>query len=223
MLTRLARAGILTVAILAWTDALCAAERGTVSLDLVRDGKPAVTIVVANQATRSARLAAAELQYHVQKITGAVLPMVDDTQRVDGSRVLVGESQATASLGLRGDEFASQEYLIRFQPGTLILIGRDKPERGKFDYADAATFPALFDEQGTCYATYEDRGREKAGGPVRQGHLAIHASWQDGVPSTDQLAWPLTSRFDEHWRSSLAARYNTVGSAMVQDGASEPG
>jgi len=135
--------------------AVSAAGESAVSLDLVRDGKPAATIVLAREATRSARLAAAELQYHLRKITGAALVIVDEGQRVEGNRVLVGESQATASLGVQAAQFAPQEYLIRFGPGTLVLIGRDKPDHGKFDYADAGTFPSLFDEQGTCYAVYD--------------------------------------------------------------------
>jgi hypothetical protein len=48
-----------------------------------------------------------------------------------------------------------QEYLIRCQPGTLVVLGRDKRDQGKLDYADAKTFPDLFDEQGTCYAVYD--------------------------------------------------------------------
>ena len=34
-------------------------------------------------------------------------------------------------------------------------MGRDKPDRSKFDYADAATFPGLYEDQSTCYAVYD--------------------------------------------------------------------
>ena len=155
MLGTVIRSGFLTITFILWAGALWAADGSAVSLDLVCDGTPAATIVVAKEPTRSTQLAAAELRYHVQKITGATLPIVDDGQAVAGNRVLVGESQATTRLGLKSDDFAPQEYLIRFQPGTLILLGRDKNDRGKLDYADMKTFPALFDEQGTCYAIYD--------------------------------------------------------------------
>jgi hypothetical protein len=151
------RSGISIIALFLSTTAAWATDSGAVSLDLVRDGEPTATIVVAQQPTRSAQLAASELQYHVRKITGATLPIANDEQTVVGNRVLVGESQATASLGLKRDDFAPQEYLIRFQPGTLILLGRDKDDRGKLDYdnADASTFPGFSDEQSTCYAVYD--------------------------------------------------------------------
>ena len=157
MLNTAIRLGISTMAFFLWTGALWADDNSSVSLDLVRDGAPTATIVVAQQPTRASQLAAAELQYHVRKITGATLPIVDDKQAVAGNRVLVGESQATMSLGLKNDDFAHQEYLIRFQPNTLILMGRDKNDRRNLDYekTDASTFPSLSDEQGTCYAVYD--------------------------------------------------------------------
>lgn len=150
-------ADVSAIVVLLWTGPLWASDGGAVLFDLVRDGVPAATVVVATKPTRSAQLAAAELQYHVRRITGATLPIVDDGHPVAGNRVLIGENQATTMLGLKRDDFAPQEYLIRFQPGTLILLGRDKDDRGRLDYekADATTFPGLLDEQSTCYAVYD--------------------------------------------------------------------
>ena len=92
---------------------------------LARDGQPACTIVVADRASLAAHLAALELQYHILKISGADLPIRSDKETVSGPRVLVGESQATQALGLKGADFASQEYLIAFRPDAIILMGRD--------------------------------------------------------------------------------------------------
>ena len=104
--------------------AASAAETGR--FVLVRDGKPAATIVLAGQPTRAAEFAAGELQEHVRKITGAVLPIATDGEKVAGPRILIGESDATRKLGLRSRDFRTQEYLIRFLPDTVILMGRDK-------------------------------------------------------------------------------------------------
>ena len=60
----------------------------------------------------------------VQKITGASLPIRNDAMAIQGTRILVGDSQATRALGLKNDDFKHQEYLIRFQPGVLVLMGR---------------------------------------------------------------------------------------------------
>ena len=93
---------------------------------LAREGKPVATIVVAKEATPAADLAAAELKYHIRKITGATLPIVTDETPVTGPRILVDESAATRSLGLRSDAFKPLERLVRFSKDTLILIGRDE-------------------------------------------------------------------------------------------------
>ena len=67
----------------------------------------------------------------------------------------MGENAATCTSGLRSADFQPQEYTIKFLPEAIVLIGRDKPDHGKFDYADASTFPGMFDDQATCYAVYE--------------------------------------------------------------------
>jgi len=131
------------------------------SLTLVRDGKPAAIIVVAKEATKAAQLAAYELQHHVRLMTGGELPIVaDDATATAEVAIFVGESQATLLRGLRSTDLEPQEYLVRFEPGALVLMGRDKDDREtlKYDPADAfrfGTWPDLFDEQGTLYATYD--------------------------------------------------------------------
>lgn len=54
------------------------------------------------------QLAAAELQYHVEKNTGAKLPAVSDTAAVEGPRILVGESKATEVLRLHHKDLQHQ-------------------------------------------------------------------------------------------------------------------
>ncbi|MFH0797736.1 MAG: DUF4838 domain-containing protein [Candidatus Omnitrophota bacterium] len=98
------------------------------SMTLVQDGQPVATIVLAKEPTRAAALAAAELQEHIRKITGAKVPVVTDDSTPSGIRILVGESAATRELGLKSADFKSQEYLIRAYPDTLVLMGRDKPD-----------------------------------------------------------------------------------------------
>ncbi len=63
----------------AWASAYAG---NPVTLELTHDGQPAATIVVAEKPTRSVQLAAAELQEHVRKISGATLPIVSDATEV---------------------------------------------------------------------------------------------------------------------------------------------
>jgi hypothetical protein len=67
--------------------------------------------VVAERPTRAAQLAAAELQEHVRLISGATLPLVNDTVEVKGLRILVGESKATQALGKKAGKKAGQVRL----------------------------------------------------------------------------------------------------------------
>jgi uncharacterized protein DUF4838 len=161
----------------------------TFEISVVADGEPNATIVVAERATPAANLAALELQYHIERMTGAILPVRTDAENVEGTCFLVGESRATRHLGLRSEDFESQEYLIRFLPEMVVLIGRDwidtaenRGEAGRgtnwqselsdwrqeIDYDEAVgrlprqdagkrmiTLPGIFDDQGTCYATYD--------------------------------------------------------------------
>ena len=99
---------------------------GPVGFALTRDGRPVATIVLAKEPTAAAEFAAAELKYHIRKITGATLPVVTDETPVTGSRILVGESAATRALGLRSESFKPLERLVCFSGTTLILMGRDE-------------------------------------------------------------------------------------------------
>ncbi|MBI4024533.1 MAG: DUF4838 domain-containing protein [Verrucomicrobia bacterium] len=134
-------------------------------LTLVRDGEANASIVIAKEPTRAASFAAKELQCHLKQITGAeatITEVTSDEWRVasekagDGkASILVGESPATVALGLKSADFQPQEYLIKFGSNLIILMGRDKDDRRKMDYADPSSFPEFYDDQATCYAVYD--------------------------------------------------------------------
>src|SRR5262252_6689178 len=63
---------------------------------LVQNGRPAETIVLAENPSENARAAARELQHYVRKITGVELTIAADTPSPAGSLILVGRSQLTA-------------------------------------------------------------------------------------------------------------------------------
>jgi len=152
---------------------------------LIQDGKPVGAILIAENPTPAARLAALELQHHIEQITGAMLSIRHPGDTTEGPRILVGESEATRALGLRGADFQPQEYLIRVKDNTIVLMGRDWEDteanraevgcdthlrslgswRKTIDYNSAAgregaakepvELPGVLDDQGTCYATYD--------------------------------------------------------------------
>lgn len=152
---------------------------------LAVDGQPRATIVIAKDPTPAVRLASLELRHHIAKISSAVLPIVPDGKNVTGPCLYVGESDATRALGLDATGLKPQEYLILFVPQGVVLLGRDwqdtpknRAETGRgtkyettlaewrqvVDYSaatgdsnvkDRIELPGIFDEQGTCYATYD--------------------------------------------------------------------
>lgn len=168
----LMRQGLLSIAV---TLAACDSQAKEMRLTLVETGAPKASIVLAQEPTRAAQLAARELQWHVEKITGAKLPIIDDKAPVTGMRILVGESAATQALGLKTADFKSQEYLVGLRPDTLLLMGCDKADIGMVAYWDRwdpgfdpatepaikekgcahYTFPGLYDERGTLNAVYD--------------------------------------------------------------------
>jgi hypothetical protein len=138
----------------------CAAP-GEVKLTLARDGQPAATIVMAQQPTRAAQFAAHELRWHLKQITGGDFLIVRDDQPVKGLTILVGDSKPVRAVGIKPDQLPKQEYLIRFTSETLVLVGRDKDDRGTVQYDQTPsqqafdTWPGIWDEQGTMYAVYD--------------------------------------------------------------------
>ena len=172
-MSRAARIGIL--AALAWVWAGPAGADVSRRLTLVRDGRPAAAIVIGAEAGFAPSFAAWELQLHIRKITGAELPIATDRDPPAGTRILVGAGRLTEALGLRGDAFKPQEYLIAFRPDTLVLMGCDRrddaypvcldgrPERVEGRFGKALEFggacralsvegPGFSDEAGTLEA-----------------------------------------------------------------------
>ena len=130
-------------------------------ITLVRDGSAEAAIVLSSAPTRAAQLAALELQHHLRKITGAAIPILREAPPKAGTvRIWVGESARTKELGLTRDSLQPQEYAIRFLPGEIVLVGRDKEDSGEVKYngddlAACEGLPSFWDEQGTLYAAYD--------------------------------------------------------------------
>jgi hypothetical protein len=148
------------------------------SFEIVRDGQAQAVIIIAEKPSISAKLAAVELQYHLAQMTGVTLAIQDETTPVTTKCILVGESKKTRQLGFKVSDFKATEYMIKFLPDTLVLMGLDwvgpiDEKLGKqafegrttINYNKAIgketspalqlTIPSLREEQGSCYAVYD--------------------------------------------------------------------
>lgn len=177
---------------------------------LVTGGEPAATIVIAEDAQPSVTLAAEELRYYIERISGAILPLATDAETVTGARILVGHSRHSEPLNLdipAGFTRALEEegFLIKTQGNDLILIGNDTGPR--------ITGRRLIPDQeyvytGSLFAVYELL--EMLGcrwyypGPL--GEV---------VPSSDDLALPA---IDRTVRPSFPVRGFWYGAARPRSG-----
>ncbi|MDP6506209.1 MAG: hypothetical protein QF886_21470, partial [Planctomycetota bacterium] len=141
-------------------------ERGRGYVGLVYGGKPRAVVVVAENPTRVAQVAAKEFIHFIEKITGQKLSLHVDAMVPRRSRaprrVLIGESRLTRELGIKSGDFADQEYLIETREKDLILIGRDVQEYGLISYEKNGLWPTagrrgegtFFKPMGTLYAVH---------------------------------------------------------------------
>ncbi|HRU05936.1 MAG TPA: DUF4838 domain-containing protein, partial [Candidatus Brocadiia bacterium] len=135
--------------------ALLAAPCRAADLILVEGGQPASVIVTSDKPLAWQQLAAEEIQSHLQKISGAQVPIVRSTgyaPQPGRAAILVGQSPQLAALGVDTKTFEPEQFLIKTTPSALILAGddscdSDKPERLKFSDVVVRT--------GTLYAVYD--------------------------------------------------------------------
>jgi len=100
-------------------------------LVLVKNGRPDATIVTSSSPTKNARKAANELQKYIEKISGAKLPLADDTASISGCLVLVGHSKFTDRVpnlkipSGRTKNLREEGFVIRTHGNRLVLAGND--------------------------------------------------------------------------------------------------
>lgn len=97
---------------------------------LAQDGKPKATIILAANALDTNQEAAELLQEYIKKISGASLPIVDDSKTVEGAKVLIGRSKFVDALKLdipsgHTNAFKEEGYIIKQIGDQLILAGND--------------------------------------------------------------------------------------------------
>ena len=136
------------------------------NLALVSGGRPKASIVLPEKPVKAELLAAAELNEHIKLITGTELPVINEKQQSEGMKVYIGATKRAEKLDLMPEHFKEQEYVIKFVPDGVILVGRDKRDYSNFSYRtidkisglstyDVSAWPDWWDEKGTVYAAYD--------------------------------------------------------------------
>lgn len=103
---------------------------------LVENGAPRAQIVIAAEnRPRMATLAALELQRHLQKMSGARLPIVTSLDATLPVKIYVGKSPATDKLGVTDKDLKYGAFRMASGPDWLVLLGND------FDFTPPAAVP----------------------------------------------------------------------------------
>jgi len=95
------------------------------ALDLVVDGRSDYVIVLAADAIPAEQFAAEELANHLEKMSGAKLPIVTDAEALSRHAVLLGRPRYLAKLEVHPDwaEFGKEGYLLQVKGDYLIIAG----------------------------------------------------------------------------------------------------
>jgi tetratricopeptide (TPR) repeat protein len=91
---------------------------------LVKDSQPRAEIVIAENPSRTVRLAAQELQDGIEKISGAHLPIVT-VPSGKGAKLFVGRSEHTDRLKVTAEGLKDGAYRIATGEDWMVLLGED--------------------------------------------------------------------------------------------------
>ncbi|MEM7599850.1 MAG: DUF4838 domain-containing protein [Verrucomicrobiota bacterium] len=92
---------------------------------LVENGEARAVIITAEKPTRSARIAADELQTYLEKISGARLAIQTEVSDELPLRIFVGESAAARAAGVSAEGLSRDAFRILSGPNWLALLGND--------------------------------------------------------------------------------------------------
>jgi hypothetical protein len=189
---------------------------------LVRDGKPACSIIIAEHPTYNADYAAKELQGYVRKISGANLEIHSDAETTaPGSRILVGRSRLTDAIagltipaGLTVN-LREEGYVVHCKGDTLVLAGNDtvvgdtREDKIRSPICENSTMgEAMY--LGTRYAVYDLLGRLGV-------HWFMPGEYGEVVPRSATLQVPELSVVERPDFAVRAYGIATEGEQMTRD------
>lgn len=160
------------------------------ALALVENGEPLAIVVTADDPSPVAAYAAKELVEHIGKATGAVPPVIRESDAEDdgSTRIYVGETAAARGHGINPGGLGNDVSVMRVVEGDLYILGRE----------DGGNPHGQMTLRGTLYGVYEFLERFVKVHWLWPGELGTH------VPRTDTLA--LDASLDEMFEPALRFR-----------------
>ena len=119
---------------------------------LVKDGKPGADIVISEKPARAVKLAAAELQTYIEKISGAKLAITNAPGTNVSTHIYVGRSTYTDKLNITDEDLKWGAFRMVSGKDWLVLLGHDKDfvlsEYADHKYPDPQALKAWDDRTG---------------------------------------------------------------------------
>jgi hypothetical protein len=144
---------------------LVAFAQSSLAITLVKNGKPQAVIVIDTQAADTVKLAANELQSYIERVSGALLPVLTDTSAISPSQsiIFVGESAGTRERGLVSTDLKPDGFHTIITKQWIAILGHDYNGTPVYGYCNPWQYnevynPKLklgaFGEAGTLYGVY---------------------------------------------------------------------
>lgn len=139
-------------------------------IPLVRDGRAVATIVTPDSPSPVVSYAALELVAHIERATGAKLPIVAETATSPANgrapHIYLGDTRAARTAGIDAAKLAPETFTLRTQgDAALFITGRDSATGDPLDRDTSA---------GTLFGVYEWLERDLGVRWLWPGELGTH-------------------------------------------------
>ena len=159
-------------------------------LTLVSNGKASSTIVIADNASEVARTAAELLANHIERVSGAKLPIVSESKAPAGTKIFVGATKAAAKNGLGLEKFVEEAWQIKAVNGNLYFAGGEN--NGKIFHQQRLDLPLK-----KTQVAWNDNGfyRLTRRGPI---YAALAHCTAENVSRPEDTATQILAKFLQH-------------------------
>ena len=100
----------------------------------MKDGQPQAEIIISENPSRAARLAASELKEYIEKISGAKLPVTNTANIAVPIKIYVGKSKYTDDLKLSDEGLKYGAFKMVSGKDWLALFGHDSDYKPRDNY-----------------------------------------------------------------------------------------
>jgi Domain of unknown function (DUF4838)/Glycosyl hydrolases family 2, sugar binding domain len=186
------------------------------AMDIVRDGKPQATIVIPDAGSELVREAAGELQYHIQKATGAKLLIIKESFRpINKSCIFLGATKAAQEAGINTKKLEPNGFVIKLVGESFFMVGDDVSGRCgyRWNLRRKTKSPAKREKVfGSLHANWNRVGTLFAVYEFLEKHLSVRWLWPgklgELIPKTRDIViakWNQTGKpalVHSRWRDS---------------------